>query len=142
MSRKTKKYRSSSAEKRHRQDSQALMIYFILSIVSLVAWLWEGGRDYFLGAFQAIIMPLLVIMLRYIFRVTRGYRNDPMGILTAFIFVVLFCLVVFYAWPHTLWQYFIVLLSLMATVYGIQQFRFSPIFILLNCLMAGAILLP
>lgn len=141
MARKPKKYNSSSSEQRHRQDSQAFLIYGILLTLGLIGWLWTGGREYFVGALQASIGPLFIITLRYIFRVKSGYRMDQMGMLTALLFVVSIVMVMWFCLPTTLWAWFVILLGFVATVFGVQKFKFSPVFMLLNCLIAGALLL-
>lgn len=142
MARKPKKYNSSSSEQRHKQDSQAFLIYGILLTLCLIGWLWTGARECFIGALQASIGPLFIITLRYIFRVKSGYRMDQMGMLTALLFVVSVVLILCYCLPTTLWAWFVILLGFVATVFGVQKFKFSPVFMLINCLVAGALLLP
>lgn len=142
MTRKPKRYKSSSEERRYKQDFQAFLIYVILSVVGLTGWLCEGVHDICIGALQGVISPLIIITLRYCFRITNGQRMDSMGLVTALLFIIAFVLIAYFCWPHSLWQYSMTFLSLVATVFGIQKFRFSPVFMLLNCLVAGAFLLP
>lgn len=142
MARKPKKYNSSSSELRHKQDSQAFLIYGMLLTLCLIESFWEAGRECSIGALQASIGPLFIITLRYIFRVKSGYRMDQMGILTAFLFVVSIVLILWFFLPASLWAWFIIMLGFVASVFGVQKFKFTPVFMLFNCMIAGALLLP
>lgn len=141
MANKPSRFRSSSAEKRHKQDTQAYVVYVVISIVGLIAWLWNGVHEIAVGALQGAIAPLVILMLRYVFRVVKKQRMDPTGMLTAVLFIVASIVVIVFCYPHSLWQVFILLLAIVATVFGVQHFRLSPLFMLLNCMVAGAILL-
>lgn len=138
---KKNKSRSSSVERRKRQDTQAFILYALFGAVALLGWLWAPASGSCSGAFQGALGPLLIIMLRYVLRVTTGHRRDPIGLLTAALFLVIFSTIVVLFPPLSLWSAPIVLLGLVATVIGLHRFKLSPIFMLLNCMVAGAILL-
>lgn len=138
---KSKRASCSSVERRHQQDMQALFLYVLIGGVALVGWLWTSASESCWGALQGGLGPLLIIMLRYILRVTNGRRKDPVGLLTAAIFLLAFSAIIVYFPPLSLWSAPIVLLGLVATVIGVQHFKLSPIFMFLNCMVAGAILL-
>lgn len=138
---KNNRARCSSVERRHQQDNQALVLYALLGFTGLVGWLWAAASSYCWGALQGSLGPLLIIMLRYVLRVTTGHRRDPMAILCAGLFLLAFSSIIVCLPPISLWSGPIVLLGLVATVIGVQRFKLNPIFMLLNCMVAGAILL-
>ena len=79
--------------------------------------------------------------LRYLLRVVRGIRYDFFAIFDALVFVAAVVAIPICWFPKDVWHATIVLLCFVSTVWGISRFRFSPLFMFLNCLIAGAILL-
>lgn len=131
----------SSAERRQRQDIQAFMLYLLFGIVALAAAFWPSASAICRGALQGALGPLVIITLRYVLRITTGHRRDFIGILSAALFVILFFSILICVPPLSFWNAPIVFLGLVATVIGIHRFRLTPIFMLLNCMIAGAIIL-
>lgn len=138
---KRKQARCSSVERRQRQDRQAFLLYGLIAVVAAIGMLWTSAESWSSGALQGALAPLFIIMLRYLLRVTTGHRRDPLGMLTAAIFLIIFSAVLVCFPPLSLWSAPLVILALVATVIGLHRFHLSPIFMLVNCMVAGAILL-
>lgn len=133
--------KSFSAEKRQKQDQQATIALGTLLAVTALGWAWSRVAPYCWGALQGAWSPLLIIMLRYAFRAISGKRMDVWGVVDALAFIVAFVLISIRLYPHDVWHASIMLLCLVSSTMGIQKFRFTPLFMFVNCLIAGAILL-
>lgn len=133
--------KSFSAEKRMKQDQQAFVALGILLVVIVLGTVWEAASPYCWGALQGAWGPLLIITLRYGYRVVTWKRLDLWGIIDALAFLGILLGVMIRLYPHDLWHAGIMLLCFVSTVLGNQHFRFTPLFMLINCLIAGAILL-
>lgn len=133
--------KSFSAEKRQRQDHQAFVALGILLTIACLGWAWGRVAPYCWGALQGAWAPLLLITLRYGFRVISGKRIDTWGVLDALAFLVILVAITIKLYPHDVWHFSIILLCFVSTVIGVQKFRFTPLFMLINCIVAGAILL-
>lgn len=132
---------SFSAEKRRTQDYQAFFALGLLSAIALAGWCFPVVAPYCQGALQAAWSPLLIITLRYAFRVVTGVRLDLFAILDALAFIAATIVIPIRLFPQDVWHAAIILLCFVSTVWGVNRFRFRPLFMLLNCLVAGAILL-
>lgn len=133
--------KSFSAEKRMKQDQQAFVALAILLGIIVLGAVWESAAPYCWASLQGAWGALFIIMLRYGYRVVSGKRFDAWGILDALAFLVIWGGVTARLYPRDLWHAGIMLLCFVSTVFGIQHFRFTPLFMLINCLVAGAILL-
>ena len=133
--------KSFSAEKRRSQDRQAFFTLGLLSVIALAGWCLPVCAPYCKGALQAAWSPLLIITLRYVFRVLSGVRWDAFAILDAAAFVCATIAIPFWLFPQDVWHFAIILLCFVSTVWGVQHVRFRPLFMLPICLLAGAILL-
>lgn len=133
--------KSFGAERRQKQDQQAMVALVILCVVSLLGWVWSGAAPYCWGALMGAWSPLLILSLRYGFRVISGRRRDMWAFIDAGLFILTTVLITIYLYPHDVWHASIMLLCFVATVLGIQRFRFTPLFMLINCLIAGLVLL-
>lgn len=132
---------SFSAEKRRTQDYQAFFALGLLSAIALAGWCFPVVAPYCQGALQAAWSPLLIITLRYAFRVVTGVRLDLFAFLDALAFIAATIVIPIRLFPQDVWHAAIILLCFVSTVWGVNRFRFRPLFMLLNCLVAGAILL-
>lgn len=132
---------SFSAERRRRQDNQAFFVFGVLACTFVLGLVWKGAQPYCWGALQGAMGPMLIITLRYVFRVLTGRRYDLWAIADAVGFFAVFVTMMFKLFPADVWHFSIVLTCLIATVIGIQKFRYTPIFMLLNCMIVGAVLL-
>lgn len=137
----TNRHNSRASERRARQDAQARFIIVVLAAFALLAWLWTSARSFFCGALLGASAPLLIIALRYLVRVLTGVRMDAWGIFSALFLSGSYIAICYILWPSTLWQYAILSLCFVATVIGLQRFRISAIFLLLNFLIVGGLLL-
>lgn len=133
--------KSFAAEKRQKQDQQANVALGVLFVVSIFAWLWDTINSYCVGALQGAIAPLFIITLRYGYRVVSRKRIDRNALFHALAFLLIFLALIIRLFPSNLWQWGIIMLCFVSTVLGIQKFRFTPVFMLVNCMLAGAILL-
>lgn len=133
--------KSFGAERRQKQDQQALVALVIIGVVCSLGWLWPGAAPYCWGALMGAWSPLLILSLRYGFRVVSGRRRDLWAFIDAALFILATVLISIYLYPHDVWHASIMLLCFIATVLGIQRFRFTPVFMLVNCLVAGLVLL-
>lgn len=133
--------RSSSEDRRYRQDLQALLGLGILIVVAIVGWMSEGMKPYCWGALCGAVAPMFILMLRYVIRLVGSFKMDVLCIANTIGYVVgllSICIVVF---PFHMWHCFTVVLLFVATVFGWQKFKLTQLFMLLNCMIAGAILL-
>lgn len=133
--------KSFSAEKRKKQDQQAFLIIGVLLSVAALGLVWHRAAPYCWGGLQGVWAPLLIITLRYLYRVISGRRRDAWALLDALFFAVAFVTITVRLYPHDVWHAAIILLCLISTVIGVQRFRLSPVFMFLNCLLAGFVLL-
>lgn len=133
--------KSFSAEKRQKQDHQAFVALAILLSVLCLGWVWKTISPYCWGALQGAWAPLFILTLRYGYRVIIGKRMDTWGICDALAFLVLFVGISIKLYPHDVWHASIMLLCFISTVIGVQKFKFTPLFMLINCIIAGTILL-
>lgn len=132
---------SSSAEKRERQGRQALLGLILLAIATLVAWLSESARPTCIGVLQGSLPPLLILMLRYVVRAITNRRIEIMTIVNAVGHTLAFGLILFFFFPNSLWEFGVIIIIFVATVFGLQTYKFTPFFMLLSSMLAGAILL-
>lgn len=133
--------KSFSAEKRRRQDRIAFAVLFLLAAILLLGWCVPACRPQCHGALQAAWSPLFLMAMRYSFRVLRGVRYDAFAIVDALAFLAAVVAIPVYLFPKDVWHASIILLCFVSTVVGVSNFRFTPLFMFLNCLIAGAILL-
>lgn len=133
--------KSFSAEKRKRQDTQASIAFIVLATIVGIGFLWDLAMPYCKGGLQGVWAPLLILTLRYGYRVLVGRRMDLWGIIDAVTFLGTLIAVSVTLYPTDVWHAVIMLLCLISTVIGIQRFRFTPLFMFFNCLIAGLILL-
>lgn len=132
--------RSSSEDRRYRQDIQSLIGLGILALVTLSGLLSTGLKPYCWGALCGALAPMVILMLRYVHRLVSSFKMDVLGIVNAIGYVaatLAICVVIF---PFHIWHFFVLLLLFVATVYGLHQFKFTPLFMVLNCLLAGVFL--
>lgn len=133
--------KSFGAEKRRKQDQLAFVTLVILGIVLLCSWISTALRPYSVGALQGAWSPLLVMALRYGFRVVSGKRRDLWALVHALAFIAATLFVTFTHYPHDVWHAAVIFLCFVSTVLGVQRFRFTLLFMFFNCLIAGLILL-
>lgn len=133
--------KSFSAEKRRRQDRIAFVVLFLLAAILLLGWCVPACRPRCHGALQAAWSPLFLMAMRYSFRLLRGVRYDAFAIVDALAFLAAVVAIPVYLFPKDVWHASIILLCFVSTVVGVSNFRFTPLFMFLNCLIAGAILL-
>ena len=136
-----RRMKSFSAEKRRRQDRIAFIVLSLLALTLGLWWCVPSFKSACQGALQAAWSLLFLIALRYLLRVVRGIRYDFFAIFDALVFVAAVVAIPICWFPKDVWHATIVLLCFVSTVWGISRFRFSPLFMFLNCLIAGAILL-
>lgn len=133
--------KSFGAEKRQKQDQLATVTIVILAIVLLCSFIWSALRPYCVGALQGAWSPLLIMALRYGFRVISGKRRDLWALVHALAFVATTLYIAFVHYPHDVWHASIMFLCLISTILGVQRFRFTLLFMFFNCLVAGLVLL-
>lgn len=133
--------KSFSAEKRVKQNKQGFFALACLVVVIILGFAWKTIAPYCWGALQGGWPPLLIIALRYGYRVVSGRRYDLIAVVQAVAFLMVMIMIPIYLFPKDVWHALIILLCLVSTVIGIKHFRFTPLFMLVNCLIAGAILL-
>lgn len=133
--------KSFSAEKRKKQDTQATIAFVVLAVVACMGWTWDAALPYCKGGLQGVWAPILILSLRYGYRVIIGRRMDLWGIIDALTFIAALIAISVTLYPTDVWHAVIMLLCFISTVIGIQRFRFTPLFMFFNCLIAGLILL-
>lgn len=133
--------KSFGAEKRQKQDQLATVTIVILTIVFFCSIFGSALRPYCVGALQGAWSPLLIMALRYGFRVISGKRRDTWALVHALAFIVAEVYITIAHYPHDVWHAAIMFLCFISTVLGVQRFRFTLLFMFFNCLVAGIVLL-
>lgn len=133
--------KSTSAEKRRRQDIRAIIGLGLVVCIALVGWGIDSLSAKCFGGLQACTGLLLIMMLRYIYRLLSAFRFDALSVANAAGYSLAFVAVVIKLFPSTVWEWLIVLLCLIATVVGLQKCRFTQFFMLITLMIAGSILL-
>lgn len=133
--------KSFSAEKRQRQDQQAFVTLLILGATACLGWLWSLAAPYCWGALQGAWSPLLILTLRYGYRVVSFRRIDLWAVFDAVAFLGIFIAISVKLYPHDVWHAMIMLLCMISTIWGIKHFKYTPLFMFINCMIAGALLL-
>lgn len=133
--------RSSSEDRRYRQDIQALTGLGILALTACLGWIFAGPKNFCWGALCGALAPMFILMLRYVTRLISSFKMDVLCIANALGYVVGVLAILISIFPFHLWHIFIFVLLFVATVFGWQKFKLTQLFMLLNCMIAGAILL-
>ncbi len=133
--------KSFGAERRRRQDRIAFILLAILATLAILWWCFPSCKSACEGALQAAWSPLFLIAARYLLRVLRGIRMDFFAIFDALVFTAAVIAIPICFFPKDVWHASIILLCFVSSVWGVSHFRFSPLFMFLNCLVAGALLL-
>lgn len=132
---------SSSAERRQKQDRQSLIALAILVVTAFVGYVSEGASTYCCSALQGAVAPLVIYTLRYLYRLIASFNLDTIAIIDSMGFACMFLGILILIFEFDTWHILITLGMFLFVVMGIQKLRFKPLFVLLNCMMAGAILL-
>lgn len=133
--------RSSSEDRRYRQDVQAIAGLVILGVVAILGWISTSMKPYCWGALCGAMAPMFILMLRYVIRLVGSFKMDALCITNALGYVVGTLAIFIVVFHFHLWHCFVLALLFVATVFGWQKFKLTQLFMLINCMIAGAILL-